>query len=101
VQMSSQISTDQNNVQAVEYTVHLPTGMHILHVIYTQGKMKHLESFNPVYDSAANTYGVDTYVAAKTTAPVTATVRAAPARTTRPPMVASSTAASCGLATSR
>jgi hypothetical protein len=66
VQLSATIEAPPGQVKQVDYTVHVPAGASVNHVVYTGGNLKGKEVLSVVADDAPVTYDTDTVVYAAT-----------------------------------
>jgi hypothetical protein len=62
VQLSATIDAPPGQVKQVDYTVHVPAGASVNHVVYTGGSLKGKELLSVVADDTAVTYDTETVV---------------------------------------
>jgi hypothetical protein len=77
VTVTLDIGTDAANVKNVTYILHVPAGVRVTQVIYTDGGIGRKETYKVFQDSPARTYTTDTVVTTLNvgTVPVTAYTR--------------------------
>jgi hypothetical protein len=68
-----EIGTDAANVKNVIYVLHVPAGVKVTQVVFTDGGIGRKEIYRVYQDSPANTYTTDTVVTTLNTGTVTVT----------------------------
>ena len=70
VNVTLAIDTDTTNVRNMDYILHVPAGVTVIAVIYTDGNLGKKETYKVYQDSAAKTYITDTVVTTQNAAKV-------------------------------
>jgi hypothetical protein len=70
VNVTLAIDTDTTNVRNMDYILHVPAGVKVIGVIYTDGNLGKKETYKVYQDSAAKTYTTDTVVTTQNAAKV-------------------------------
>jgi hypothetical protein len=70
VNVTLDIDTDAANVRNMNYILHIPAGVTVIGVIYTDGNLGKKEAYKVYQDSPTNTYTTDTVVTTQNAAKV-------------------------------